>query len=358
MVLLANLGLSITVETLTTCFRSPEQFERLYFLKPGVTPFEPGCDTTPSPMQWDLTGKHLRGRNKRPVLRRRRTLDCRLFSDKEKELVPYDRSTERTTHHPLLPEELGQDFSIENQLQFGSLPITLVSQSPRETLLAYAQMYLREEIQAEAQVRNLAGFARFLPVAALFQGQMLNAAGLARDAGVQRTTVNGYLEIMQDTLVAYKIPGYEAKLRVKERKHPKLYWSDLGVLRAVKGQLEKPTHEEQGPLFEGWIANYLRAHKELGLIPYDEICYWSPAQARAEVDFLLRFGKRFVAIEAKAGATYTAAGLSGLRAMDRLAGLKRRILVYQGRTSGKTTDGIEIIPLDEFLSVARDVFGL
>jgi len=175
--------------------------------------------------------------------------------------------------YPLLPEELGRDFSIETALRFGSLPIVRASESPAETLLAYSEMYLREEIQAEAQVRNLAGFARFLPIAALFQGQTLNVAGLARDAGVQRTTVHGYLEILEDTLVAYRIPGYEARLRVKERKHPKLYWNDLGVLRAVKRQLGEPAQEELGPLFEGWIANYLRAHHELGTIPYEDIFY-------------------------------------------------------------------------------------
>ena len=264
----------------------------------------------------------------------------------------------RKTMYPLLPEEMGVDFSIETAMRFGSLPIALVSESPGETLLAYAQMYLREEIQAEAQVRNLAGFARFLPVAALFHGQTLNVAGLARDAGVQRTTVNGYIEILEDTLIAYRLPGYEARLRVKERKHPKLYWNDLGVLRAVKGQLERPTQEERGPLFEGWIANYLRAHRELGTIPYDEISYWSPMQARTEVDFLLRFGKRFVAIEAKAGASYSHDALSGLRAIADLEGVRRRILVYQGRTSGKTNEGIEIMPLEEFLSAAREGFSL
>jgi predicted AAA+ superfamily ATPase len=264
----------------------------------------------------------------------------------------------RKTMYPLLPEELGDDFSIETALRFGSLPITLVSELPAETLLAYAQMYLREEIQAEAQVRNLAGFARFLPVAALFQGQTLNISGLARDAGVERTTVNGFIEILEDTLVAYRLPGYEARLRVKERKHPKFYWNDLGVLRAVKGQLEKPTQEERGPLFEGWIANYLRAHRELGTIPYDEISYWSPMQARTEVDFLLRFGKRFVAIEAKAGSSYSSDSLAGLRAIADLAGIKRRILVYQGRMPGKTSDGIEIMPLADFLSAARQAFDV
>jgi uncharacterized protein len=264
----------------------------------------------------------------------------------------------RKTMYPLLPEEMGSDFSIERALHFGTLPIVQVAESPKETLQAYAQMYLREEIQAEAQVRNLAGFARFLPVAALFQAQTLNVAGLARDAGVQRTTVTGYLEILEDTLVAYRLPAYEAKLRVKERKHPKLYWNDLGVLRAVKHQLEKPTNEERGPLFEGWIANYLRAHQELGTIPYDDIWYWAPVQGSTEVDFLLRFGKRFVAIEAKAGTRYASNTLTGLRAIGDLAGLKRRILVYQGTTSGQTNDGIEIMPFGEFLSAAHEAFNM
>ncbi len=60
----------------------------------------------------------------------------------------------------------------------------------RDALTAYAQLYLKEEVQAEALVRNLPGFARFLPVAALFHGQVINVSGLARDAGAARTTVN------------------------------------------------------------------------------------------------------------------------------------------------------------------------
>jgi uncharacterized protein len=122
--------------------------------------------------------------------------------------------------HPFLPEELGTDFSLPEALRFGTLPIVWSAANKKERLEAYAQMYLREEIQAEALVRNLPGFARFLPVAGLFHGQVLNTAGLARDAGVARTTVNGYVEILQDTHLAVLLPAYEARLRVKERKHP------------------------------------------------------------------------------------------------------------------------------------------
>ncbi|RLB55802.1 MAG: ATP-binding protein, partial [Deltaproteobacteria bacterium] len=101
--------------------------------------------------------------------------------------------------HPFLPEELGEYFDLDTCLRFGSLPVVLASEQPQETLSAYARLYLKEEIQAEALVRNLPGFARFLPVASLFHAQVLNVSGLARDAGVSRTTVTGYLQILEDT---------------------------------------------------------------------------------------------------------------------------------------------------------------
>jgi len=113
----------------------------------------------------------------------------------------------------------------------------------------------------------------FWPIAALFHGQVLNAAGLARDAGVARTTVAGYVEILQDTHLVALLPAHEARLRVKERKHPKLYWTDAGVVRAMKRQYHAPAPEERGALLEGWVAGLLRAYDAyVGL--YDELSYW------------------------------------------------------------------------------------
>jgi predicted AAA+ superfamily ATPase len=85
------------------------------------------------------------------------------------------------------------------------------------------QLYVREEIRIEALVRNLPAFLRSLPVAALFHGQVVNMAGLARDAATAQTTIEGYLGILQDTLLATLLPAFEAKLRVRERQHPKVY---------------------------------------------------------------------------------------------------------------------------------------
>ena len=135
----------------------------------------------------------------------------------------------RREMHPLVPAELGEAFSLETVITVGSLPVIWQAPSRRDALQAYVRMYLKEEIQAEALVRNLPGFARFLPTAALFHGQTLNTATLARDAGVARTTVTGYLDILEDTLVAFRLPAYVARMRVREKRHPKLYWVDTGI---------------------------------------------------------------------------------------------------------------------------------
>ena len=248
---------------------------------------------------------------------------------------------------PLTAAELGADFDLERILRFGSVPLVWASEAPREVLAAYAQLYLREEIRAEALVRNLPGFVRFLPVAALFNGEVVNVAGIARDAGVARTTVQGYLDILEDTLLAYRLPAHQTRTRVRERKQPKLYWVDCGVVRAVKRQLGELTAEERGPLLESWVGTTLRAHAQTGEL-YDELGYWAPHQSDTEVDFLLRRGREMLAIEVKATPRYHTRLLRGLRALDALEGLRRRVLIYTGERSFRSADGIEVWPARRF----------
>ncbi len=259
------------------------------------------------------------------------------------------------TMYPFLPAELGRDFDLETVLSYGSLPITWSSPSKPETLKAYVQTYLKEEIQAEALARNLAGFSRFLPVAALFHAQTLNVSALARDAGVSRMTVSGYLDVLEDTLLAFRLPAYEGKLRVRERKHPKLYWIDPGIVRAVKKQLAPLAQEERGALLEGFVAVVLRAYGEYSGL-FDEIAYWSPTDAiRTEVDFLLRKADRFLAIEVKSSPRPSSDALRGLRAIGSLRGLERRILVYKGTKELQTDEGIDVWPLKKLLeSIEND----
>ncbi|MCX6872304.1 MAG: DUF4143 domain-containing protein [Verrucomicrobia bacterium] len=253
---------------------------------------------------------------------------------------------------PLLPAELGADFDLTEVLRCGSLPVIWQSTARQESLEAYVQLYLKEEIQAEALVRNLPGFARFLPVAALFHGQVLSVAGLARDAGVARTTVSGYLEILADTYLAWLLPAYEGKLRVKERKHPKLYWADPGVVRAVKREFHPPGEAERGVLLEGWVGGLLKAYGEAGSglgLRHDGLFYWAPGAGGTEVDFLIQRGKEFTAVEVKAKESLSSHDFKGLKAIADLKGLGRRVVVFLGERPFRTEDGIEALPIRSFL---------
>lgn len=257
----------------------------------------------------------------------------------------------RLEMHPFLPAELGVDFDLDRVLAEGAVPVVWTAPSPKDALQAYTRLYLREEIQAEATVRNLPGFARFLGIAGLFHGQTLNAAGLARDAGVSRTTVLGYLDVLEDTLLAFRLPAFAGKLRVRERKHPKFYVFDPGIARALRGPVDvRPSREEIGTLLEGWILAVIRAyghHREL----FDEWAYWAPAEARTtEVDLVLRRGREYLAIEIKAGRAESADDFAGLRAIADLKGLRRRVLVCTAERARTTADGIEVLPVARFLT--------
>ncbi len=247
---------------------------------------------------------------------------------------------------PFLPAELGDDFDLERALEQGTLPLVVATHPDEriQRLKSYVQTYLKEEIQAEALVRNLGGFARFLPVAGMLNGQILSVASLARECGVGRTTVAGFIDILKDTLLAFEVPGYEARLRVRERKHPKLYWIDNGVARAARGDFGPLAQEERGALFEAWAAQLLWASRSYGDL-FDDIYYWAPTEAKdVEVDFLLRRGRNLIAIEAKAGTRYRPEWRRSLQAIDALPSVKRRMIVYRGEDLMRTPEGIEVLP--------------
>lgn len=262
----------------------------------------------------------------------------------------------RRTLHALVPEELGSAFDLDRVLAHGSVALVWDRGGDRDVLESYVQTYLKEEIQAEALVRNLPGFARFLPVASLFHGQVLNAAALARDAGVSRTTVLGYLDVLEDTLLAFRLPAYEGRLRVKEKRHPKLYWVDPGIARATRRRFGPTVSEERGALFEGWVAALLQAYRAYrGL--FDDWNYWAPTEAAAlEVDFLLWRDDQCVALEVKAGRRFRpdwVKGLDAFAAAYRGTHAPRRIVVYRGSDRLRTPNGVDVLPVRAFLDAVE-----
>jgi len=255
--------------------------------------------------------------------------------------------------HPFMPEELGGDFKMDRVLRFGSIPLIWNSDDAGEQLLAYMQFYLKEEIQAEAIVRNLPGFARFLPVAAIFHAQVINVEAVGRDCGVARSTVEGYLNILEDTLVAFRLPAYENRLRVRQRTHPKLYWNDPGIVRSAKKQLEGLAIEEKGALFEGFVAQVLKCHHELGTLEFDKLSYWSAGKGSVEVDFVIEREKEIIGIEAKSGTEPDKRWFAGLSALKETGRMKRGIVVYPGKRKYTHSSGIEVLPFDDFVAKIR-----
>ena len=132
---------------------------------------------------------------------------------------------------------------------------------------------------------------------------------------------------------------------MREKRHPKLYWVDAGIARALRRHLGTPSVEERGALLEGWVANLLRIHNDYAEL-FDEWYYWAPAEAaRTEVDFLLKRGREWLAIEVKSGTKLGPEALRGLRAIAGLPHLVRRVLVHLGPRPLVTGDEIEVWPV-------------
>jgi predicted AAA+ superfamily ATPase len=254
--------------------------------------------------------------------------------------------------YPFQPDELGDSFDLEDALRYGTLPVAWGSKTREEKLEAYIMTYLMEEIQAEALVRNLPGFARFVTVAAILHGQLLNTSNIARECGVSRPTVDAYLDILEQTLLCVRLPAYEGRLRVRERKQPKLFWIDPGLVRAAKHQLQPLlAAEERGHLFEGLVCTTLLAYRDYRRA-FTELRYWAPASPSAvEVDFLLLKGEQMIAIEVKSGAVFNDSWCRGLRAFGTPSGLVRRLLVCPETPDLRTPDGIEVLSYRRLTSI-------
>lgn len=167
--------------------------------------------------------------------------------------------------YPLSTWELGDSFNLQQALQYGTLPkiFSLASDEDKADFLrTYAQTYLKEEIQMEGVVRDLTSFRRFLPITAAENGQILSWSNFARDTAVDAKTIRSYFEILEDTLIGFLLPAFTRSLRKRQKSHPKFYWFDTGVCRALTQQLSLPLlpgSSEYGRAFEHfWILEILR----------------------------------------------------------------------------------------------------
>jgi predicted AAA+ superfamily ATPase len=246
----------------------------------------------------------------------------------------------------LTAAELGGDFDLDRLLLHGYLPRIYASGRPERLLASYVGDYLREEVAAEGLVRSVPVFSRFLDVAALSDGDLVNFSNIARDCGVSSHTVKSHFEILEDTLLGAWLPAYTKRPKRRVIAAPKFYFSDVGVENrlARRGRFERGS-EAHGKAFENWVFHELasrRAYAE----PDVELAYWRLASG-IEVDFIT--GDMQCAIEAKASAKITSTHLANLRHLAADQSPKRRIVVCLESKRRKTDDGIEILPMSEFI---------
>lgn len=258
---------------------------------------------------------------------------------------------------PFLWPEYRHTWSIAQACEWGTMPLVVSDPDHRAaTLATYVDTYLKEEITAEALVRSLDPFVRVLQVAGLYNGQTLNLENLSRESAVKRSTVERYFQILEDTLLACRVPAVALGIRTKETTHPKFFLFDTGVARAAAGLIRDPVDSVwKGFAFEALLHHELRGY--LALAGTERPIFHYAVSGGFDVDFLvqtrpktLAAPRQFVAIEAKLGATFKPRWTGGLRTLLQECGnqVRRGILVYTGRDRLEV-DGIDVMPASLFL---------
>ena len=253
--------------------------------------------------------------------------------------------------HPLLERELGASFRIERALAHGTLPATWTEDDPNrraELLRSYADVYLREEVQAEALVRDLGGYARMLDFVAAASGTTVNVNALCRAAEIQHETARRYLDVLEETLVMFRIPAWSGSDRASLIAHPKLYLFDIGVRNALlRRPLDRALADERGLLLEHFVAQEL--YRRMGTLWPEARLFHYRTKHGAEVDFVLEVGRDLWGIEVKCARRASADMLTGLASLaDRTKRLKRKILVCTTDRRARLRD-VEVLPIRELL---------
>lgn len=249
--------------------------------------------------------------------------------------------------HPFMAAELGKAFSLEDALDHGLLPVVLDSTDPNKVLQTYAALYLREEVQMESLVRNIGNFTRFLEAASFSHASVLNVTNIARECQVERKVVEGYISVLEDLLLAYRLPVFSKRAKRAPVSHPKFYLFDAGVYRSLrpKGPLDQP-EEINGHAFEGLVAEHLRAWIDYSGRSFT-LHFWR-TRSGVEVDFVVYGPDGLFAIETKNTARLQPQDLRGLRSFKEDYPQSRAYLLYRGKER-LMKDGILCVPCEEFL---------
>jgi predicted AAA+ superfamily ATPase len=259
------------------------------------------------------------------------------------------------TMHPFMAAEW-PDFELGSALQIGLVPLVVAATDPRDTVAAYASLYLEQEVQLEGWARDVGQFARFLEAVSFSQAASLNVSNVARECEVERKTVAGYLQVLEDLLLAFRLPVFTRRARRQLATHSKFYLFDAGVYRALRprGPLDR-ADEIDGAALEGLVAQHLRAW--LAYSPEGgSLGYWR-TRSGVEVDFVVYTDAALHAIEVKNTARVRPEDLAGLRSFREDYPECQAVLLYRG-VEALLIDGIWCLSVDGFLRALRPGRGL
>ncbi|MBN1307195.1 MAG: ATP-binding protein [Chitinispirillaceae bacterium] len=249
--------------------------------------------------------------------------------------------------HPFTVLELGGGFSIDKSLENGLIPVVHAARDPRQALAGYIQIYLDQEVKAEAIVRNVENFARFLEAISFSQGCVINVANIARECQVQVNSVRNYIAILKDLLISHTITPFRKRMKRNIVSHEKFFYFDCGVFRSLRpaGPLDRP-EEIDGAALEtlvcqnllAWIDNSENSAK---------LHFWRTSTGQ-EVDFVVYGPGHFFAIEVKNTDRIRPEDLRGLKTFAADYPEAKPIFLYRGDERIET-EGILCVNLEEYL---------
>ena len=246
--------------------------------------------------------------------------------------------------HPLTAIELGKDFNLNHSLLYGQLPSVYVESNPKDYLESYIKTYLQEEILQEGLTRNLGVFSRFLEAASFSQASVLNVSEVSRECAVERKVVENYFVILEDLLLATRIPIFTKRAKRRLVAHPKFYFFDVGVYRTLRpmGPLDFP-EEVKGISNESLFFQELNAINNYYGMGY-KIYYWRTSN-NLEVDFVLYGERGLKAFEIKRRGKISSSELRSLKAFLKDYPTSKAYFIYGGER--RMSEGrIDIIPME------------
>ena len=246
--------------------------------------------------------------------------------------------------YPLIYKEI-PDFDLIRAINRGLMPRHYLSSGYNKLISAYIGNYLHDEIMAEARIRNIGSFSRFLEIAAFSNGEIVNYLNIASECGVSSPTIKEYFQILVETLTGRFLPSYQKKPKRRVILSPKFFFFDIGIANhLLKRGTILPGSESFGKAFEHFIYHEIYSHSQYSDLNYP-VCYWRTA-SNIEVDFIL--GDNEVAVEVKSSESVTPRHLKGLISFSEEYTAKKMILVSNDPIPRKI-DNIMILPWRVFL---------